>query len=73
MLSKNITEKERFTYDCDEFLNSIAMIDKDSRLTILLTNNGTLLIGVMGAMTYSTKSLLSRIIVNNDYWLQILS
>lgn len=48
ILDKNITEKEKFTYNSDEFVDSISMLDKDSTLTFLLTNNGTLLIGVLG-------------------------
>ncbi|CAD8062304.1 unnamed protein product [Paramecium sonneborni] len=67
ILDKNIIEKEKFTYNSDEFVDSISMLDKDSTLTFLLTNNGTLLIGVLGGQVYSTKSLLSRIIVHDDY------
>lgn len=48
ILDKNITEKEKFTYNSDEFVDSISMLDKESTLTFLLTNNGTLLIGVLG-------------------------
>lgn len=48
ILDKNITEKEKFTYNSEEFVDSISMLDKDSTLTFLLTNNGTLLIGVLG-------------------------
>lgn len=48
ILDKNIIEKEKFTYNSDEFVDSISMLDKDSTLTFLLTNNGTLLIGVLG-------------------------
>jgi hypothetical protein len=66
ILDKSIVEREKFTYDCDEFINSISMLDKDSTLTFLLANNGTLLIGVLGGHIYSTKSLLARIIVHDD-------
>lgn len=48
ILDRNIHEREKFTYDSEEFINSISMLDKESTLTFLLTNNGTLLVGVLG-------------------------
>jgi len=42
------------------------MLDKDNTISFLLTNNGSLILGELDALI-STKSILSRIIMHEDY------
>lgn len=63
---KQITELERFTFNSEEFINSVLMLDRESEMSFVLTSNGSLVLSELES-EITTKSILSRIIVHEEY------